>query len=358
MILPFVIPTKNSSTGDSLRLRFSDEGFGFKHIGKEGEEDGFLVEGFHFRCLYLLCTFYQLIRLRHVKDEFVADELGGSVVGVGTAQRLGADAPQRGRTRRTRMRFGANRQSPLSAVTLSSQRTNSTEGGEDHGDALDMDSHTKDNGVEVFAEHSDECRVRGLKVMAETGALVGREAELTRFDKEQFLVKVIELFGCCFDDIAGVLGGVYILAVEGLVFIDDEGEQAREVTVFDRRHEGVVLAEGTGEDHGELGVLDDGRFFAAGTGDSLVLGRFTERGVVVGGRRTPDVGDDRTFGLMDIAATVLFGERLVESRVRRIARDDERHLLMNRFDEFEGKVGDTLSASRRTDDEELEVRVV
>ena len=149
------------------------------------------------------------------------------------------------------------------------------------------------------------------------------------------------MFGCCFDDIAGVLGGFYILAVKGLMLIDDEGEQAREVTVFDRGHERLVLAEGTGEDHGELGVLDDGRFFAAGTGDSLVLSRFTKGGVVVRGRGTPDVGDDRTFGLVDIAAALLFGERLVESRVRRIARDDEGIRLVNGFDEFEGKVRNT-----------------
>ena len=221
-----------------------------------------------------------------------------------------------------------------------------------------MDRHAEDDGVEVFAEHADEGRIGGLEVMAETGTLVRREAELTGFGEEQFLIEVVELFGCCFDDIAGVLGGFNILAVEGLVFIDDEGEQAREVPVFDRRHEGMVLAEGTGEDHGELRVLDDGRFATAGTGDSLVLSRFTKGGVVVRGGRTPDVGDDRTFGLVDITAALLFGERLVESRVRSIARDDEGIRLVNRFNEFESKVGDTFSASRRTDDKELQVRVI
>ena len=177
--------------------------------------------------------------------------------------------------------------------------------------------------------------------MAETGTLVGREAELAGFGEEQFLIEMIELFSTSLHGFIGTFRGLYILAVKGLVFIDDEGEQAREVTVFDRRHEGMVLAEGTGEDHGELRVLDDGRFFATGTGDSLVLSRFTERGVVVHGGRSPDVGDDRTFGLVDIAAAFLFGERLIESRVRRIARDDEGIRLVNRFDEFEGKVRNT-----------------
>ena len=79
-------------------------------------------------------------------------------------------------------------------------------GGEDEGDAFDMDGHAEDDGVEVFAEHADEGRIGGLEMVAETGALVGREAELAGFGEEQFLIEVVELFGCCFDDIAGVLG--------------------------------------------------------------------------------------------------------------------------------------------------------
>ena len=61
---------------------------------------------------------------------------------------------------------------------------------------------------------------------------------------------------------------------------------------------------------------------------------------------------------MDIAAAVLTRQRLVESRVRRISGDDQRHLVVNRFDELEGKVRDTFSASCRADDKELQVRVV
>ena len=69
-----------------MGLCFGDEGFGFKLSGKEREEDGFLVKGFDGRKGDSLGAFDELIRLRHVEDEFVADEFGGSVVGVGTLQ--------------------------------------------------------------------------------------------------------------------------------------------------------------------------------------------------------------------------------------------------------------------------------
>ena len=67
-----------------MGLRFSDEGFRFELIGKEGEEDLLLVEGFDSGCLDLLCTFDELVGLRHMEDEFVTDEFGGSVIGIGT----------------------------------------------------------------------------------------------------------------------------------------------------------------------------------------------------------------------------------------------------------------------------------
>ena len=114
-----------------------------------------------------------------MEDEFGADEFGGSLVEVGTAQRLGADAPQRGRTRRTRMRFGANRRRGRTRIRFGANRRRA-QGGEDEGDAFDMDGHAEDDGVEVFAEHSDEGRIGGLEMVAETGTLVGCEAELTR----------------------------------------------------------------------------------------------------------------------------------------------------------------------------------
>ena len=61
---------------------------------------------------------------------------------------------------------------------------------------------------------------------------------------------------------------------------------------------------------------------------------------------------------MDIAAAVLTREGLVESRIGRVARDNKRSSLMDGFDQFESKVGDTFSARCRTDDEELEGRVI
>ena len=121
-----------------------------------------------------------------------------------------------------------------------------------------MDCHAEDDGVEIFAEHADEGRVGGLKVLTETVTLVGREAELARLGKEQFLIKPVELFGSSLDDLVGVFRGLDITAVEGLMLIDDEGDKAGEITILDTRHEGMVLAESTGENHRELRVLDDG----------------------------------------------------------------------------------------------------
>ena len=68
--------------------------------------------------------------------------------------------------------------------------------------------------------------------------------------------------------------------MRGLVLIDDKGEQAREVTVFDGGHEGMILAERAGKNHRDLRTCDDRRLFAAGTGDGFVLGGFAEGGVV------------------------------------------------------------------------------
>ena len=55
-----------------------------------------------------------------------------------------------------------------------------------------------------------------------------------------------ELFGGSFDDVSGVLGRLHITAVEGLVFINDEGDESAKITVFDTWYECVVLAEGSG----------------------------------------------------------------------------------------------------------------
>ena len=82
--LPFIAPAEGCATGDSLTLCFGDEGFGFKLIGKEGEEDLLLVKGFDGRKGDTLGAFDELVGLRHMEDQFVSDEFGGSIVDVGT----------------------------------------------------------------------------------------------------------------------------------------------------------------------------------------------------------------------------------------------------------------------------------
>ena len=61
---------------------------------------------------------------------------------------------------------------------------------------------------------------------------------------------------------------------------------------------------------------------------------------------------------MDISATVLTGECLVEGGIGRISRDDDGCGFMDGFDQFEGEVRYTFAAGGRSDDEELEVRVI
>lgn len=81
---PFFVPTRGGARRDALRLGFGDEGFGFELIGKEGEEDLLLVKGFDGRKGDTLGAFDELVGLRHMEDELVANELGSSIVGVGT----------------------------------------------------------------------------------------------------------------------------------------------------------------------------------------------------------------------------------------------------------------------------------
>ena len=67
--LPFITPADSCAAADSLTLCFGDEGFGFKLGGKEREENGFLVEGFDGRKRDFLCSFDELVCLRHMEDE-------------------------------------------------------------------------------------------------------------------------------------------------------------------------------------------------------------------------------------------------------------------------------------------------
>ena len=83
-INPLATPAHYGALGDALGLCFGDEGFGFELIGKEGEEDLLLVKGFDGRKGDTLGAFDELVGLRHMEDQFVANELGGSIVDVGT----------------------------------------------------------------------------------------------------------------------------------------------------------------------------------------------------------------------------------------------------------------------------------
>ena len=83
-INPLATPAHYGALGDALRLGFGDEGFGFELIGKEGEEDLLLVKGFDGGKGDSLGAFDELVGLRHMEDELIANEFGGSIVGVGT----------------------------------------------------------------------------------------------------------------------------------------------------------------------------------------------------------------------------------------------------------------------------------
>ena len=169
-IYPLTTPAHNRALRYTLGLSFGDEGFGLELIGKEGKEDSFLVEGFDGRKREFFGAFDELVSLGHMEDEFVAYEFGGGVIGIG-ADDVG-------------MRFRANGQRNLSAITLSRQRTNYAESREDHRNAFDMDGHTEDDGVEIFAKHADERRIGRFEMVTETGTLVGRETELPRVRRE------------------------------------------------------------------------------------------------------------------------------------------------------------------------------
>ena len=85
-----------------------------------------------------------------MEDEFVADQFRCSIVEVGTFQ------PDR-------IRHNGR---CFSLIEIAS--TEHSESRQYHRNTFNMHRHTEDNGVEVFAEHADEGRVRGLEVVAET----------------------------------------------------------------------------------------------------------------------------------------------------------------------------------------------
>ena len=139
---------------------------------------------------------------------------------------------------------------------------------------------------------------------------------------------------------------------------DAERQQSREIAVFDARHQGAVLVECTGQQHRESRTWD---FRGTGTAvatDGLVFGGFAKRGVVVGGCCTPDVGDDRAFRLMHVAAAVSFGQRFVPRSQRAVAGDEQRVLLVDDTNHVQCLVGDTFAGSGGGKNETLQVRKI
>ena len=109
----------------------------------------------------LSCDFF-IHAFGHKEDELVTDEFGGSVVRVGT-NKTGMRFRSNGKRGSVRIQFvrrhdyyGRNgRRFLLRGIA----RRAGPKGGEDEGDAFDMDGNAEDDGVEVFAEHSDEGRI-------------------------------------------------------------------------------------------------------------------------------------------------------------------------------------------------------
>ena len=165
-----------------------------------------------------------------------------------------------------------------------------------------MHRHTQHNGVKVIAEEGHEGGISRLQVLSQTRTLLACKRELNRSAFVQRLTEVKELLGCSTHDAVRTVRGLYITAGEGLLVIHNECQESREITVLDRWHERFVLAECAGEEYGELRARDRRSVVRAVTRDGFVLRGFAERGVVVRYGRTPYIGNNRAFGLMDVAA--------------------------------------------------------
>lgn len=102
--------------GKYLERRLRRRGFWIQtHRGVErgGSASGRWVWRQGFRWVWRALD--ELIRLRHMEDEFVTDKLGGSVVDVGTKEGLGTKVP-RTRRRGSGIHFRANRRRTSSQV--------------------------------------------------------------------------------------------------------------------------------------------------------------------------------------------------------------------------------------------------
>ena len=150
----------------------------------------------------------------------------------------------------------------------------------------------------------------------------------------------------------------HIPFVKRIAPADNDRQQSAEVTVLHTGHQGFVLPERTRQQHTQPWVLDLRCPFDAVSGDRLMFGSLAKCRVVVRSRRAPNVGNDRSFTLVQVAAAVLLFQRFVERRQGTVAGNKHRILRINHPHHLQGLVRDTLSACRSREDEALEVRVV
>ena len=212
--------------------------------------------------------------------------------------------------------------------------------------------------MEVIAQHGQQCRIGVLQVLTESRTLVGRQAELDWSTLEERLAEIEELLRSHTHHAVRTVGGFDVAAGESLMVGDDERQQTREIAVLYAWYQRAILAERTREQHAQLRAGDARTVVDAIARDRLMLGSFAEGGVVVGHRTAPYVGDNRSLGLVYISAAVLALQSAIESRVGRIAGNDQRLSLVYTADQIECQISDTLAASGRTDDEALQVGVI
>ena len=87
-----------------------------------------------------------------------------------------------------------------------------------------------------------------------------------------FLIVIISLAGGSGHDAVRTACGLDITAGEGLLVVDDEGQETREIAVLDRWYERFVLAERTREQHTQLRARDTRIIVRAVAGDRFMLG--------------------------------------------------------------------------------------
>ena len=86
-----------------------------------------------------------------------------------------------------------------------------------------------------------------------------------------------------------------------------------------------------------------------------MLGGFAKSGVVVRCGCSPNVGNNRSFGLVHIAAAVVRFEGFVPSRKCAVASNEHGVLLIDDTNHLQSLVGNAFAGSRSSKDETLEV---